>query len=52
MEEESAYLFFGEPEPDGSSIFLYQCVGTDTLYLTPPLNDYAVFPIQLTHISE
>jgi len=31
----------------GEVAFLYECVGSNQLQLTPPLNDYAVFPILL-----
>lgn len=31
----------------GETAFLFECVGADRLLLTPPLNDYAVFPLVL-----
>jgi len=42
--------FRGAPEGESEVAFLYECVGYDKLLLTPPLNDYAVFPLQLERV--
>ncbi len=40
-----AYLL-GDPAA-GETAFLYECVGSNQLYLTPPLKNYEVFPVIL-----
>ncbi len=42
--------FWGAPEGASEVAFLYECVGHEKLLLTPPLNDYAVFPLQLERV--
>ncbi len=40
---------FGETSGEPVA-FLYECVGSDRLLLTPPIKDYEVFPLQLQRL--
>ncbi|MEZ0396063.1 MAG: hypothetical protein ABWK53_06505 [Anaerolineales bacterium] len=45
---ESQYIdFWAIDESGAETVFLYECIGTDTLHLTPPINSYEVFPVIL-----
>ncbi len=39
--------FWAADDPSATTVFLYECIGADTLHLTPPINEYAVFPVIL-----
>lgn len=47
FEETQSMDFWAADDPSATAVFLYECVGADTLHLTPPINDYAVFPVVL-----
>lgn len=47
FDETESLDFWALDDPSATSVFLYECIGTDTLHLTPPINDYAVFPVIL-----